>query len=109
MLENGLKIEDIKVGTGATVKSGDSVTVNYRGALTDGTVFDESAKHGGPISFTLGQVIEGWNIGMLGMKEGGKRKLTIPGALAYGPTPPPGSGIPPDATLIFDIELVKVG
>lgn len=108
MLDNGLKIEDITVGTGATVKSGDTITVHYRGTLTDGTQFDSSYDRGQPATFTLGQVIEGWNIGLVGMREGGKRKLTIPGPLAYGPNSPTPK-IPPNATLLFDVELVKVG
>jgi FKBP-type peptidyl-prolyl cis-trans isomerase len=106
-----LKKTDLKVGTGKTAKAGDKVTVNYRGSLTNGTVFDESYKRGEPFTFTLGagEVIKGWDEGVAGMKEGGKRKLAIPGDLAYGPNPPPGAPIPPNATLIFEVELLKVG
>ncbi len=105
-----LKIEDEKVGTGAEAKPGQSVTVNYRGYLTDGTVFDESYKRGQPFTFALGsgQVIPGWDKGVAGMKVGGKRKLTIPPNMGYGASGQ-GATIPPNATLIFDVELVKVG
>lgn len=104
-----LKKEDLKVGTGKAAKTGDHVTVNYRGTLTDGTLFDESYGKA-PFEFDLGAggVIKGWDVGVVGMKEGGKRKLTVPGDLAYGansPTPK----IPPNATLVFEIELLKVG
>lgn len=105
---SGLKYEDIKVGTGPSPKLGDTVTVHYTGTLTDGTKFDSSRDRGEPAQFRLGEVIEGWNEGLQTMKAGGRRKLTIPGNLAYGPQPPPGSGIPPDATLLFDVELLKV-
>lgn len=106
-----LKKTDLKVGKGKTAKTGDKVTVNYRGSLTDGTVFDESYKRGQPFDFNLGggEVIKGWDEGVVGMKEGGKRKLVIPGDLAYGPNPPPGAPIPPNATLVFEVELLKVG
>ena len=101
-----LIIEDLKTGNGAQVKEGDSVTVNYVGLLTDGTQFDSSFVHGKPFIFTLGtgQVIEGWDKGLLGMKVGGKRKLTIPPDMAYGAR---GIGaIGPNATLIFEIDLL---
>jgi len=99
--------EDLVVGTGAETKSGDVVTVHYTGTLIDGTKFDSSLDRGEPFSFVLGagNVIEGWEQGVLGMKVGGKRKLTIPPDLGYGET---GQGsIPPSATLIFEIELLK--
>lgn len=102
--------EDITVGTGKTAKAGDRVTVDYRGTLLNGNVFDESYKRGEKFTFNLGagEVIKGWDQGVVGMKEGGKRKLTIPASLAYGER---GAGglIPPNATLIFEIELHKLG
>lgn len=104
----GLVIEDIKIGTGATAKLGDTVSVHYTGRLTDGTKFDSSLDRNEPFSFKLGagEVIPGWDKGVVGMKVGGKRKLTIPSELAYGDR---GIGpIPPGATLIFDIELLAV-
>ena len=105
-----LKIEDIKVGTGAEAVSGKEVTVNYTGTLTDGTKFDSSLDAGRtPFTFSLGagEVIAGWDQGVAGMKVGGKRKLTIPSSLGYGEA---GAGdvIPPNATLIFEVELLSV-
>jgi len=84
--------------------------VNYTGTLMDGTKFDSSLDRGVPFSFTLGagQVIQGWDIGVAGMKVGEKRKLTIPSSLAYGDTGTPGGPIPPKATLIFEVELLGV-
>jgi len=103
-----LQITDLKVGTGKVAKTGDQISVNYRGTLTDGKQFDSSYDRGQPFEFQLGgQVIQGWNQGVVGMKVGGKRKLVIPSDLAYGPA---GQGeIPPNSTLIFEIELLKVG
>lgn len=99
---------DTVVGTGAEAVAGKKVTVNYVGMLENGTVFDASANHGQPFTFTLGvgQVIKGWDEGVAGMKVGGKRHLVIPADKAYGAQ---GVGsIPPNSTLIFDVELVGV-
>ncbi len=105
-----LQIIDETVGTGATAAAGDSVTVNYVGSLTDGTVFDASANHGTTgFTFTLGagQVIKGWDEGIVGMKEGGKRKLIIPASLAYGDQAI-GNVIPANSTLVFEVDLLSV-
>lgn len=105
-----LKKEDTRVGKGKEAKTGQQVFVHYRGMLTNGTVFDESYKRGQPFDFVLGQgsVIKGWDLGVVGMKEGGKRRLIIPSDLAYGDEGRPPT-IPPKATLVFDVELLKVG
>jgi FKBP-type peptidyl-prolyl cis-trans isomerase len=105
--KSGLKYMDIKVGKGPSPKVTDYVTVNYVGKFMDGTVFDESAKHGGPIGFPLNGVIKGWTEGVSTMKVGGKRKLICPPDLAYGEAGRP--GIPPNSTLTFEVELVKIG
>jgi len=100
---------DIIVGIGTEATAGSKVTVNYVGMLPDGTVFDASSRHGQPFTFTLGagEVIRGWDIGVQGMKEGGKRRLVVPPQDGYG-TQGAGDIIPPNATLIFDIELLEV-
>jgi FKBP-type peptidyl-prolyl cis-trans isomerase len=106
--EAQLKIEEIFVGTGAEVKEGDTVLVHYKGTLEDGTQFDSSYNRGMPFETKIGvgYVIRGWDMGIPGMKSGGKRKLTIPYHLAYGKY---GAGsIPGFATLIFEVELVKI-
>jgi FKBP-type peptidyl-prolyl cis-trans isomerase len=105
-----LQFTDEVVGTGPIAESGDTVTVNYVGSLTNGTVFDASANHGSTgFTFNLGagQVIKGWDIGVAGMKVGGKRKLVIPAAYAYGDRAI-GDVIPANSTLVFEVELLKV-
>jgi FKBP-type peptidyl-prolyl cis-trans isomerase len=105
-----LQVTDEVVGTGAEAVAGTNVTVNYVGSLTNGTVFDASANHGTTgFTFALGagQVIKGWDQGIVGMKEGGKRKLVIPASLAYGDQAV-GNVIPANSTLVFEVELLKV-
>ncbi|MEZ4742586.1 MAG: FKBP-type peptidyl-prolyl cis-trans isomerase [Bdellovibrionota bacterium] len=106
---NGLKIEDIVVGTGKTAEAGKEVTVHYTGTLEDGEKFDSSRDRDSPFTFFLGvgKVIEGWDKGVVGMKVGGKRKLIIPPEMAYKERGVPGA-IPPNAVLIFDVELLGV-
>ncbi len=107
-----LSVEDLIVGTGPAAKAGDSVTVQYVGvAYSSGKQFDASWDRGQPFQFTLGegQVIPGWDQGVVGMKVGGRRELIIPPNLAYGSSPPAGSGIAVDDTLIFIVDLVKIG
>lgn len=106
----GMKIEIIKEGTGEAAKNGDMVTVHYIGTFENGEKFDSSIDRGIPFSFELGarRVIQGWDLGVLGMKIGEKRKLTIPSELGYGATGTPGGPIPPNATLLFEVELLKI-
>lgn len=105
---DGLKIKDLRVGTGQEVKSGDTVTVNYIGTLSDGTKFDSSYDRNQPFTTKIGvgQVIKGWDEGIVGMKVGGKRELIIPPSLGYGDTPQ--GSIPPNSTLIFQVELLGI-
>lgn len=110
-----LKIDDTVVGKGPAVKNGDVVVVHYTGTLLDGTKFDSSHDHpaaggqpaGAPFTTRIpGQLIQGWNKGIPGMRVGGKRRLTVPPSLAYGPMPRP--KIPANSTLVFDIELLEI-
>ncbi|GAB4564656.1 MAG: FKBP-type peptidyl-prolyl cis-trans isomerase [Haliangiales bacterium] len=108
-MSDSLQIEELQVGDGAEAKPGQRVDVHYTGWLTNGQKFDSSVDRGQPFSFDLGkrQVIRGWEEGVAGMKVGGKRKLTIPPELGYGAA---GAGgvIPPNATLVFEVELLGV-
>lgn len=104
---NAFRLRD---GTGSGAKSGDNLTVHYVGALENGQKFDSSRDRGQPFTLTLGagQVIKGWDQGLVGMKVGEIRKLIIPPSLAYGETGTPGGPIPPNATITFEIELLKI-
>jgi FKBP-type peptidyl-prolyl cis-trans isomerase FkpA len=108
--EAPLGVVDVVVGKGAVAKAGDKVKVQYTGSLTNGTVFDSSRTRNQPFEFVLGRgrVIKGWDEGVAGMKVGGKRKLTIPPSLGYGARGA-GGKIPPNSTLLFDVELVEIG
>jgi FKBP-type peptidyl-prolyl cis-trans isomerase FkpA len=110
MTDSGLKYDDLVEGEGAVAAEGQRVVVHYTGWLTDGRKFDSSLDRNDPFSFALGagQVIRGWDEGVQGMKIGGKRKLTIPPQLGYGAR---GAGgvIPPNATLVFEVELLEIG
>ena len=105
--ETGLQYKVITAGTGASPDANDQVSVEYRGTLVDGTEFDASEKHGGAIELNVGQVIPGWTEALQKMQEGAKWELYIPSDLAYGPNGTAGL-IGPNATLIFEVELVKV-
>jgi FKBP-type peptidyl-prolyl cis-trans isomerase FklB len=104
---SGLQYKSIKEGSGPQPKASDTVTVNYRGTLTDGTEFDSSYKRNEPATFPLNGVIKGWTEGLQLMKEGSKYQFVIPAALAYGERSP-GAGIPPNSVLVFEVELLKV-
>ncbi len=110
MTDSGLKYDDLIEGEGPDATAGQRVVVHYTGWLTDGRKFDSSLDRNDPFSFVLGagRVIRGWEEGVQGMKVGGKRKLTIPPQLGYGAT---GAGgvIPPNATLVFEVELLEIG
>ena len=105
-----LQIEILTAGTGRAPNRGEAVTVHYTGRLTDGKVFDSSLPRNEPITFVLGerQVIAGWDLGVAKLKIGDKAKLTIPPHLAYGESGYPGA-IPPNATLVFEVELLSIG
>ena len=107
--QNDLKVEILNQGNGEEIKNGDKATVHYTGTLENGQKFDSSLDRGQPFEFTIGagQVIKGWDTGVLGMKIGEKRKLTIPYDMAYGEAGIP-NVIPPKATLIFEVELLKI-
>ena len=109
MNKQGVQIEILKEGTGAIAKKGDTVSVHYVGVLENGTKFDSSVDRGTPFEFSLGagRVIPGWDIGVEGMKVGEVRKLTVPSELAYG-SGGAGSAIPPNATLIFEVQLLGI-
>lgn len=106
---SGLQYQVLTQGTGPKPKADDAVTVNYTGTLLDGTKFDASADHGGPATLPLGQVVPGWREGIQLMPVGSKYRLWIPASLGYGETGTPGGPIPPNATLVFDVELVAIG
>lgn len=103
---SGLLFKELKAGTGASPQATDRVKVHYQGTLIDGTVFDSSVERGEPITFALDQVVKGWTEGLQMMKVGGKAKLIVPPELAYGPGGR--EGIPPNATLVFEVELLGI-
>lgn len=109
IMDDNLIAYEVTIGAGEEAKKGNTVSVNYVGALAEGTVFDSSYDRGEPFSFTIGagEVIKGWEKGLIGMKVGGKRRLAIPPQLAYGAQGVPGL-IPPNALLLFEIELLAI-
>ena len=111
MTQSGLKIFDFVVGDGALVENGRAVQVHYNMWLENGQLIDSSELSGRPFTFVIGrgEVIQGWEEGVLGMRTGGERQLVIPSSLAYGPAGVPRAGIPPDATLIGEITVLAVG
>jgi FKBP-type peptidyl-prolyl cis-trans isomerase FkpA len=109
MTDSGLKIEDLALGEGDPAAAGQRVVVHYTGWLTDGRKFDSSLDRNEPFEFPLGagRVIRGWDEGVVGMQVGGRRKLTVPPHLGYG-AHGAGGVIPPNATLVFEVELLRV-
>ena len=106
--DSGLRIRTVQEGSGPFVQSVDGVLVEYEGRLADGTVFDASDRHGGPQPMIAGQVIPGFAEALTKMQKGGKYKIHIPGKLAYGENPPPGSPFGPNADLDFDVHIVQI-
>ena len=106
---SGLQYQVLQPGNGPKPKDTDTVRVNYRGALLDGTVFDDSAQHGGPATIPLAQVVPGWREGIALMPVGSKYRFWIPASLGYGEAGTPGGPIPPNATLVFEVELLGIG
>ena len=106
--KNGVRIRTIEPGSGAFIQPVDGVLVEYEGRLADGTVFDDSARHGGPQPMIAGQVIPGFAEALSKMQKGGKYKIYIPGSQAYGANPPPGSPFGPNADLDFDVHIVEI-
>ena len=104
----GVRIRTIEPGSGAFIQPVDGVLVEYEGRLADGTVFDDSARHGGPQPMIAGQVIPGFAEALSKMQKGGKYKIHIPGSQAYGASPPPGSPFGPNADLDFDVHIVEI-
>ncbi len=108
MQNQDLKAEDLQVGTGDPVKKGDTIVIHYKGMLTNGQEFDSSYKRSEPFETQIGvgNVIQGWDQGVIGMKKGGKRRLTIPPSMGYGDQAT--GSIPPNSTLVFDLELLEI-
>src|SRR5690606_34460721 len=106
--DSGLQYQVIEPGKGDKPTAEDTVRVNYKGSLLDGTVFDDSAQHGGAAEFPLAQVVPGWQEGIVLMPVGGKYRFWIPADLGYGETGTPGGPIPPNATLVFEVELLDI-
>lgn len=109
MMPNGIRLQDLVIGQGAEALTGKQIAVHYTGTYPDGREFDTSRRGGQPYAFILGagKIIQGWDEGLVGMRVGGRRLLTVPAALAYGDRGHP-AGIPPNATLLFDVELMEV-
>jgi FKBP-type peptidyl-prolyl cis-trans isomerase FkpA len=106
--KTGVRVRTVEPGSGAFIQPVDGVLVEYEGRLADGTVFDDSARHGGPQPMIAGQVIPGFAEALSKMQKGGKYKIHIPGSQAYGASPPPGSPFGPNADLDFDVHIVEI-